>query len=255
MTTEPELLSAVLAAPDDDAPRLAFADFLDARGDGRAKHIRQQIEVIRLRDAEGVTTRVIRLFNDTEALGAQHGAAWEPRITALTESFTLRRGFVEEITLSAAAFLDHAAELFALGPIRHVNLTRAGEVAARLFQSPHLARLESLRLDRAGLGDAEARQLAASPYLGALRWLSLMQNQMGEDGLDALAGSPHFPALGYVVFTGNIVDPSEQYAADQGVILQAWLPEAGLAMEAKHGPIRWLHCDARTTDDVPPPRY
>ena len=51
-TTDPEhaLLRAVLDAPDDDLPRLAYADVLEERGDdARAEFVRVQLELARLR--------------------------------------------------------------------------------------------------------------------------------------------------------------------------------------------------------------
>ena len=44
MTERDQLWRAVLAAPDDDAPRLAFADWLEDHGDAaRADFVRTQI--------------------------------------------------------------------------------------------------------------------------------------------------------------------------------------------------------------------
>jgi uncharacterized protein (TIGR02996 family) len=48
MTTLPaEFLAAVIAAPDDDNPRLIAADWLDERGDVRGEFIRVQVELAR----------------------------------------------------------------------------------------------------------------------------------------------------------------------------------------------------------------
>ena len=41
---EHDLLQAVYTAPDDDAPRLVYADWLEERGDPRAEFIRAQVE-------------------------------------------------------------------------------------------------------------------------------------------------------------------------------------------------------------------
>jgi uncharacterized protein (TIGR02996 family) len=46
MTDCPELLAAVLSAPDEDAPRLVYADWCDENGQpGRAEFIRLQVEI------------------------------------------------------------------------------------------------------------------------------------------------------------------------------------------------------------------
>src|ERR1700754_5023358 len=46
MTSDDEaFLRAISAAPDDDAPRLVYADWLDERGDTRAEFIRLQVRL------------------------------------------------------------------------------------------------------------------------------------------------------------------------------------------------------------------
>ena len=72
---------------------------------------------------------------------------------------------------SGARFLAKAPELYRRAPILHLNLTEVRAVAAELFASPHLARIESLSLAGNGLGDAEVALLAGSRHLGNLTWL------------------------------------------------------------------------------------
>jgi uncharacterized protein (TIGR02996 family) len=40
MTAEEAFLQAILTAPDDDTPRLAYADWLEERGDARSEFLR-----------------------------------------------------------------------------------------------------------------------------------------------------------------------------------------------------------------------
>src|SRR5262245_6067687 len=57
-------LRAICQAPDDDAPRLVFADWLDENGDpGRAEFIRLQIRFAREPDAVDAEPRWKELFN------------------------------------------------------------------------------------------------------------------------------------------------------------------------------------------------
>lgn len=44
MNDEGALLAAIAAAPDDDAPRLVYADWLEERGDPRAEYVRLEVE-------------------------------------------------------------------------------------------------------------------------------------------------------------------------------------------------------------------
>jgi uncharacterized protein (TIGR02996 family) len=61
MTDREALVRAVLAAPEDDAPRLVFADWCDENGDSEwAEFIRLQVE----RPQEPPTNREIDLFSE-----------------------------------------------------------------------------------------------------------------------------------------------------------------------------------------------
>jgi uncharacterized protein (TIGR02996 family) len=53
MSQEEHFLQAILAAPDDDTPRLVYADWLDERGDPRGEFIRLQCELAKLAVADG----------------------------------------------------------------------------------------------------------------------------------------------------------------------------------------------------------
>jgi hypothetical protein len=145
--------------------------------------------------------------------------------------------------------------LFALAPIQHLDLKLPAGVTRDLFASPRLARIRSLDLSQGLLTDIDTRSLAHSQYLGELRWLSLAFNRVSLAGAEALAASKNLPKLSFIDFTGNLVDPVEQYSQDQGVIVDKWLPASGQALERKYGTVPWLHFEARTTREFPPSRY
>jgi uncharacterized protein (TIGR02996 family) len=68
-------LEDIIAHPDDDAPRLIFADWLEEQGDGaRAEFIRSQIERARLPDWDAGQ---VRLRLREQELLAQHGQKWK----------------------------------------------------------------------------------------------------------------------------------------------------------------------------------
>jgi uncharacterized protein (TIGR02996 family) len=63
------LLAAIHAAPDDDLPRLVFADWLDEQGEPiRAEFVRLQIERARCDTRPGWTDRLVELLGDPAAL-------------------------------------------------------------------------------------------------------------------------------------------------------------------------------------------
>src|SRR4051812_45648719 len=116
-------LQAIVEAPDDDAPRLIYADWLEDQGGdagaGRAEFIRLQCARARL-PAWDPTAR--ELAWRERALLAEHERAWVGPVRDLARRWSFRRGFVEEVTLSAGVLLRRGAELFRLAPVRHVHL-------------------------------------------------------------------------------------------------------------------------------------
>ena len=240
------LLQAVVDAPTEDAPRLAYAGAVAASDPERAELIRIQIALARARKAH--TAPDDPALARELALIRAHGDAWAADVKPLVTKWQYLRGFVEVVWLDAADFLARAAELYRRAPVLHLDLTAVKPVAAALFGSPHLARIQSLRLAGNALGDAEAALLAGSPHLSNLEWLDLGRNQIGAAGLEAIAASDRLPRLGYLGFSGNaIADPTPQHADEYDA-------ESAVArqLQAKYGPRAWL--DPRTRSTWPPPR-
>jgi uncharacterized protein (TIGR02996 family) len=244
MSDEATLLTAVLDAPDDDAPRLAYAQWSAGQGDAasiaRGELIRAQIdlahtapEVIRSGGAAGLQRRIDQLI-------AGHGAAWAGVIAGWVDGYHFVRGFVGWIRSSARGFLVHADALAALAPIQHVDLTDVRDVDEAIFDAPGLARLRSLAMDGCGLHDLHLQLLAASPQVRELRWLSVANNRLSFAAAEALAASPHLPRLRYAEFDGNPCDPADRVGRDSGIVVAVAESEDGKRLEARFGRLRWL---------------
>jgi uncharacterized protein (TIGR02996 family) len=196
--------------PDDDVPRLVYADWLDENGQPeRAEFIRVQIELAR---AELADPRRPDLESRQLQLLARHRKEWAGPLRALVPQWEFRRGFVEAIKLPARTFLEHAEELFRLAPVRDVHLVGVSEHADELARCPHLRQLTALTLTdprftagqrrsqrqrrwRNGeftnpLGTDVLRTLLHSPYLREVRRLGLAHCFLGASGAAALAASP-----------------------------------------------------------------
>src|SRR4051794_37823654 len=94
MSDEPALLRAVRDDPDDDLPRLAYADWLEEKGERpRAAFIRAQLQRARLPWEDD---RQAELQATERRLLIEHGLDWMPPEVPIT-SVRFRRGFVEEI--------------------------------------------------------------------------------------------------------------------------------------------------------------
>lgn len=137
------LLAAILERPEDDAPRLILADWLDDVGRGdRADFIRCQIElanwpcecdeVERVYHPECRCKEKGELQRRGRALLAANEGRWldwlEPAWGAKWVSdrecrVEWSRGFVSSISLTLADFMQHAKALFAAAPITEVRLT------------------------------------------------------------------------------------------------------------------------------------
>ena len=188
--TEHALRAAIAAFPEEDTPRLVFADFLDENGDSeRAEFIRVQIELERTPKAD---PRFVELWRRETELLADHGEDWArdelpDGITARLadedrygRSVAFRRGTPERVAATAHGFLRGGAELAAL-PSVALNI----EWLER--DENHKPRPESLP-DR-------VRQLAGCPALEHFPRLNVKYNRLGPAGLEILLNSPHLPAL------------------------------------------------------------
>ncbi|MEJ7600069.1 MAG: hypothetical protein WKG01_19330 [Kofleriaceae bacterium] len=230
------LYDAVIANPNDEGARLAYANAVRATDPARAELVELQLQLAKWRSERRSPPEATPLYNRQHALRTAHGDRWAADVRDLASRWMFRRGFVEEVTLDARTFLARAPELYRRAPILHLTLTGAKPVVPALFGSPYLDRIRSLSLARNDLGDAEVATLAGSPHLAAMRWLDLSDNPVGQAGLEALAASPHLPALQYLGFADTAIpDPTpahrDEYDADSAVAKQ---------LVTKYGARPWL---------------
>src|SRR5690349_17646550 len=124
-------LEDIAAHPDDDAPRLIFADWLDDHGDAdRAEFVRLQCWSQQLPPGD---SRRLAMQKRQEALLSAHEASWRaalPQIDGVTwQDFS--RGFVEAVFVQTVeVFLQHASLIFAAAPVRRVQIGRLDSDAA-----------------------------------------------------------------------------------------------------------------------------
>lgn len=183
MEIEDAFLHDILAHPDEDAPRLIYADWLDEHNDPRGEFIRIQCTLAQLSDED---PRRWPLEQQEQELLREHGTKWLPKEIGHI-SCIFHRGFVEEITLSPEAFLDEADRLFEQAPIRRLHLRPRGwERAERpdaslseIASSRHLVRIHRLSLIDLTLSRSELRDFLVSPVLRQLTDLQLSQLTVG----------------------------------------------------------------------------
>src|SRR5579863_406276 len=142
---EPQLLKVLLDAPDNDAPRLAYADWCTQQPDevirARADFIRAQVRMLEP-DFESLDdVSRYRVSSRAEELLASYREAWAGEIADLVEEYGYQRGFIFWVATTASRFLANAERLFALAPILHADISDVRDVDERFFASPYLQRL------------------------------------------------------------------------------------------------------------------
>jgi uncharacterized protein (TIGR02996 family) len=187
-------LQAIRDAPDDDTPRLVFADWLDEHGDrsavARAELFRVQCELARW--VPELDRR--RQLQQREAeLLHRHGDEWLGVLPTLCLDYSFGRGLVQ-LTLSGACF-DRGSKLLAGTWVESLRVREADPYLDRIVSHPLLEQVTRLDLDGNGLDDEAVRALCSSPCLRHLACLDLANNRLTDRALDHLANSPHLGRL------------------------------------------------------------
>lgn len=193
------LLSAVLANPDDDATRLAYANRLQEAGDPRGELIAVSTTLAALADDD---PRRAELARRELALLRALLPAWATAL-GMAGDVGLARGFPGLLDGHARTFLPIAGAVCARVPLAQLRLrgmTRAW--CEQLGSVPVAPALRSLTLwadtdtdaDTDG-GSHVAAALAGAPWLAQVRELRLEDLGIGDDGFVELATTPRLPAL------------------------------------------------------------
>jgi uncharacterized protein (TIGR02996 family) len=156
-------LAQILADPDDDRPRLVYADALMERGDPRGELIAVQCALARHDATDDDVGDVPRLRVRERALLAEHGRRWTSEAGLADWQGRFRRGFIEEVSFSAGeTFVAQAELLWAKAPL--VRALRVGIGLADVAAWRGATRLVSLHGEPAG-----AAAVGTSPHTSGLR--------------------------------------------------------------------------------------
>lgn len=208
-------LRAILARPDDNLPRLVYADYLDERGDPRGEFIRVQIALSQNNLDPELKQRERDLFTE-------YGERWLGPLSDFVSVATFRRGFVEEVVVVADQYLRNEARLFSTEPVRRIKfrgifgqeralahstgLTRlvgidfgyneldAGQLLP-LINSSEIARVQDLTIAGNLVGDRGALAVASATHLSHLRHLDVEGCKITHEGMARLQAAPHLRRL------------------------------------------------------------
>ena len=265
MTTQDEqaFLAAIVATPDDDTPRLVFADWLDerARGDdaARAALIRAQCQLEHL--APGGKERRA-LEKQAKAILKEHEGKWAKALSdaGIVDRWEFRRGFIDGVTMSATGFALDPELLFRVAPtVRTARFPNASNQVGELAECEYFARLASVDLSRMCLCDycpiqndlralfrskhaqsltklnvagdrmdaAGVKRLAASAALARLTTLDVSDNPFSADGVLALGKAKHLKHLTTLNLSGTevpVYNPADPHAGAEAVAALNNLP-------------------------------
>jgi uncharacterized protein (TIGR02996 family) len=210
MTLEKAFLQDIGEHPDDDAPRLIYADWLEENGEeaerARAHFIQFQIERIAL-PADSPRHREL-LFAEAP-LRNRYGKLWWhtlPKLRGVTFQ-VFERGFVPGAHLGAYHQLGEPLDpLFEAAPIQRLFLHNLGETKwADVLQSRYLTRLTHLECRSVDPVETCLLAIANCPHLDSLRSLVVTAGTGWSDrAIGALAASPSLLSLTRLELGGSL---------------------------------------------------
>lgn len=201
-------LSDICANPEDDAPRLVFADWLAENGEEeRGSFIRLQVQAAALPDDD---PRRLVMEEQAEELENRHGKAWTaelPELPGVTWG-RFHRGFVASAGVkSAKALAEQGEAMHAAAPVRELRVWTVGRKQAKaLAACPALSRLDSLSIRCNEIGPQAVETILRSPHLGPLRSLSLAKTALFAEGAEMLVRMESLRSLRHLDVSSNGLD-------------------------------------------------
>jgi uncharacterized protein (TIGR02996 family) len=199
------LLQGILDAPEDDAPRLVFADWLDDNGEpDRAEFIRAQIQSVPPAGddpiCEGLRMRAAQLL-------ARHFAEWVREVPGWARhEAKFVRGFVRDVVCTAASFARRGARLFENAPVQGIRLTKYAGLIAQVTSAPHTRLVTAVTLTAERyenrLSQEDVAALSESAWAATLESLDLSLNWLGREEMEVLTRSD-FPRLDTLILNQN----------------------------------------------------
>jgi uncharacterized protein (TIGR02996 family) len=205
-------LQEIIAAPDDDLPRLIYADWLEERGDqDQATFIRQALAAARLAPEDPARAR---LEAQCKELRQAHGRRWRDELGVGLDDWQVGylRGLVEKVELEQATeFWERAETLFRWLPLRHLvfggfaDPTDGDVTLGRLAAFPPLARLRTLLLVEIPFHAEALTAFVVSPLVANLRRLGFVNCTLLPEDVAILASAPNLAGLEELDLSGNAV--------------------------------------------------
>ena len=207
-------IAEIKAAPDDDALRMVYGDWLTEQGDPRGELVTLQCRRLQLARAGEPVDDIARA---EKALIDKHGDVWAEQIHSYVEAHHYERGFITSITVHAPTFVKHAKKIVDALPFLDELQLSAGASAGPIPRA-HIVALSACeafskisRLDLTNdhylMSTDELELLLEAPQLPKLRWLRFGFHRGGEGwgkrGAELIAGAPRLTELRFLEIAGQ----------------------------------------------------
>jgi len=240
MSDRDALLRAIAANPEEDTPRLMFADYLDELGDAssaaRAEFIRLRVRLARLPhdhpELESTRCRIDELLWKWDFIWRKEMPAGFKALSGYRHAFAYRAAAVASAIAGAAddprtLFIEELELTVDVSPFRLRELVKQpffaelkslivqselpiGWSGARAIAEGEFPKLERLVLARQSIGNIGLRALCDSWGFPRLRELDISSNDITDDGMTALLRSGLNARLRHVRYWGNDLTPTVQ---------------------------------------------
>ena len=164
------LLETVREYPEDDAPRLVYADWLEEQGHPRAEFIRLQCQLAHLRENDPCYSS---LREREVELSLEYEDGWTQPWRKFVRRHLFQRGFAEWVSMTARNFRKAGLRLLHHEPVQDLRLTNLETQGYELGQCPSFEKVRGLDLSGLILPAADFCAWLRSPYLRGLRTLNL----------------------------------------------------------------------------------
>ena len=190
--SEVDLIREIIERPDDDALRGVLADVLAERGDVRGRLMQLEAEIAALPPRDPA-----RLQREALAghLTRQHRRHLAGEVDDHASEFTFARGFVDSVTMTAAAFRDHGARLFRAQPIRKLIPKPLGDAEIAKLATGPLELVRALQLDNRDIERRVSLAPLAHARFARLQQLELVDMILGDGDVFATIEAPQLHEL------------------------------------------------------------
>lgn len=192
MHDETAFIQTIAERPDDDTPRLVFADWLQDHGqDDRAELIRIQCRLARLEEED---PERYPLLNREHELFKLH-VDWRTETgSPVWGQYTRDRGLLSGVHVyDWSAFASKSKEIFQTHPIHQMTVAREGN-SRTVARSPRLSRLSGLTLTAVNGADSPS-EFTTCPRLRGLHEFCRFGSMNGSRWIEALSQDRPWPRL------------------------------------------------------------